>query len=104
LKRNHLFVFLVYRGAVIEADQHAESVAVSPMSDANEASDLEREALWQTGRDGGHGALRQIAHSPTQTASNPMAIISAVSCEPIRALPFRSVIRSAATERIETDV
>jgi hypothetical protein len=42
LKSDHLFVFLVYRSAVIEADQHAESVAVSPTSDANKVSDLER--------------------------------------------------------------
>jgi hypothetical protein len=102
LERDHLFVFLVYRGAVIEADQHAESVAVSPTSDENKVSDLEREALWRTGRDGDHAAFRQIAHNPAQTVSNPPAIISAVSRGPILDLPFRSVIRFVAKERIET--
>jgi hypothetical protein len=102
LERDYLFVFLVYRRAMIQTDQHAEIVAVSPTSGANEVSDLEREALWQTGRGGDNAALCQIAHNPAQTASNPLAIVSAVRCGAIPALLIREAIRFEAIERIET--
>jgi hypothetical protein len=49
MKRNNLFIFLAHRRSVIEADQHAEVVAFSPLPHKKEVGDLERETLRRGG-------------------------------------------------------
>jgi hypothetical protein len=49
LKCDNLFIFLAHRCSVIEADQHAEFVAFSPLPHKKEVGDLERETLRRCG-------------------------------------------------------
>jgi hypothetical protein len=49
MKRNNLFIFLAHRRSVIEADQHVEVVAFSPLPYKEEVGDLEREPLRRGG-------------------------------------------------------